>query len=208
MPPKNSVPFLMEALDGFTSLLGPEHRCTVTITMNIARTEFSLGSHTDSEASMLDVLDTYRTTLGVEHPCVGVAKFHCGMLLASRFPNEDIFRARDLFLEASDCFLKAFGPRHLNYIMSICMLVRVLESLQQSRRRDLRISVGNVASRLFCWQILEVLRSDVNASFRLEMPSQSAFWRNNETEMGPQESLARAGACYVGVLTQGISSIC
>lgn len=132
LPTKDPWSFFLEALADSTSLLGPRHRCTVTIAMNIARTKFSQGNHIDAETAMLEVLELYKVTLGVEHPYVGTANFHCGMCYASTAQSNDLLKARSAFLDASDCFLKAFGPRHPNYIMSVCMLVRILQELQQS----------------------------------------------------------------------------
>lgn len=131
LPTKDPLSFFLEAFDDSVSLLGPQHRCTVTIAMNIARTNFSQGNHTDAETEMVKVLESYKVTLGVEHPCVGTANFHCGMQYASTTQSRDLLKARTSFLDACDCFLKAFGPQHPNYIMSVCMLVRVLRGLQQ-----------------------------------------------------------------------------
>jgi hypothetical protein len=79
--------------------------------------------------------------LGHFHPFVGTANFYLGMITASRNKEESIKTAHGHFKDAVDCYVKSFGAQHPNYVMSVCMLIRVLRQLELNDDADAYQSV-------------------------------------------------------------------
>lgn len=133
---QDPIKFFEEAYNGFVNLLGLSHACTLVLAMNIARTQFINGDSSKVARALRTVHESFKVGLGNLHPYAGVADFHLGMLQASKLDAAGMSAARNHFQDASDCFLKSFGSQHPNYLLSICMLVRVLRELNELDNAD------------------------------------------------------------------------
>ncbi|KAF2679860.1 TPR-like protein [Lentithecium fluviatile CBS 122367] len=131
MESSNPLVFFREAYDGFNTLVGPDNPCTLTVAMNIARSEFAAGHVNIAQESLSAIRNRFKAVLGNFHPLLSATDFHLGIVLASQNQVNATKAARDHFQDAADCFVKAFGVQHPNYIISVCMLIQMLRRLEE-----------------------------------------------------------------------------
>ena len=157
MPSSESVVSLLEDLDSYTSLHGPDHLETLRVTHQLALALWRVGDLDGAAGTLHQALERFTSTVGVNHPKSLAAK---GDLAAILF---DLGRDAEAGLLEREAFESACT--HLGKTHSVTNVLAWNRALNYERSGDLD-SARNVFTQELSWLLVENpsgLEADQNA---------------------------------------------
>lgn len=123
---KDAVSFFSPAYELLKGILGEYHSNSLTVALNVARTQLGAGQTTVAYASMLKVREGCKEAPEISLPRLGVVEFFLGMAAASNGGPDSMATAIIHFKNSADSYINTLGAIHPNYFWARCMLVRAL----------------------------------------------------------------------------------
>lgn len=122
--------FFNEAHEGFSHLLGADHYCTLTVSLNIAQMRFKRGEFEQAVSAVEHIHQTMKVCISDKHPSVLACDLALGMMLASQGDDESLIRAKDHFLSAVEGAMYTGCTKGVDYFIGLSLLVLLLKSVQ------------------------------------------------------------------------------
>ncbi|KAF2177441.1 TPR-like protein [Zopfia rhizophila CBS 207.26] len=129
--------YFIQALEGYTAILGDGHCCTLAVSLNLCRQNFSMGNFAEIEKNLRQIRDKFQTAVGAHHPYISLTNCFLGITLAAQGSMPE---ARKYLELSRNGYSKNLGLEHYNCIFSACILVRVLRILGDRDAADAILS--------------------------------------------------------------------
>ena len=153
---KDAMPFFAEAHGALTARLDGSHYCSMTVSLNIARTTFFSGDIQGAIGAIKETQGMLKATIGAEHPLCLACDTIVGIIFAARGDRGSLVTAKEHLLAAMEAASKTEYTASADYFLNICLLILVLRRLQSEDseiRPLLAILRGPAAREVSPWDI-------------------------------------------------------